>query len=357
MEHLIFLGSELYPYKGVLDLLANRCLASGTNAWTDTDHTCYTVQTVGKDGFLELMPIYLDHILYPTLSDAGFITEVHHVSGDGDDGGVVYCEMQGRENSAESLAWLQLVRKIYPDSGYSAETGGIMHNLRTSTTNEKVRKFHSDFYRPENLTLIITGQIKIDDIEKSFEPFEKRILCKPKKEPFERPWHKPVQNLSESFDKRIVYASDCEDCGLVYVGWRGPNCTTDNYSLTACSVLLRYLSETSVSPLQRELVEIADPYASTVAYNIVENFESLLMFSFENVPIEKIDLIVSKMRDILTNIADGNEQIDMKRMQNILERCILEYFSSMESSPHEALTFPVIADALYGNTLEDVSDV
>lgn len=34
LEHLIFLGSELYPYKGVLDLVANRCLASGTNAWT-----------------------------------------------------------------------------------------------------------------------------------------------------------------------------------------------------------------------------------------------------------------------------------------------------------------------------------
>lgn len=34
LEHLIFLGSENYPFKGVLDLLANRCLASGTNAWT-----------------------------------------------------------------------------------------------------------------------------------------------------------------------------------------------------------------------------------------------------------------------------------------------------------------------------------
>lgn len=68
LEHLIFLGSELYPYKGVLDLLANRCLASGTNAWTDIDHTCYTMTTAGKDGFLELFPIYLDHVLYPTLS-------------------------------------------------------------------------------------------------------------------------------------------------------------------------------------------------------------------------------------------------------------------------------------------------
>ena len=53
--------------QGVLDLLANRCLASGTNAWTDTDHTCYTMTTAGSEGFLQLLPIYVDHILHPTL--------------------------------------------------------------------------------------------------------------------------------------------------------------------------------------------------------------------------------------------------------------------------------------------------
>jgi len=54
--------------QGVLDLLANRCLASGTNAWTDTDHTCYTMTTAGNVGFLNLLPVYLDHILYPLLT-------------------------------------------------------------------------------------------------------------------------------------------------------------------------------------------------------------------------------------------------------------------------------------------------
>ena len=54
--------------QGVLDLLANRCLAQGTNAWTDVDHTCYTVTTAGSEGFLNLLPVYLDHILYPTLT-------------------------------------------------------------------------------------------------------------------------------------------------------------------------------------------------------------------------------------------------------------------------------------------------
>jgi Zn-dependent M16 (insulinase) family peptidase len=31
LEHLIFLGSESYPYKGMLDQLANRCFAQGTS--------------------------------------------------------------------------------------------------------------------------------------------------------------------------------------------------------------------------------------------------------------------------------------------------------------------------------------
>lgn len=68
LEHLVFMGSENYPYKGILDLLANRCLASGTNAATDIDNTYYTMETVGSEGFLQLLPIYLDHILFPTLT-------------------------------------------------------------------------------------------------------------------------------------------------------------------------------------------------------------------------------------------------------------------------------------------------
>lgn len=42
---------------------------------------------------------------------------------------------------------LQLIRAMYPNSGYSSETGGIMANLRTSTDNIKVRTpFHTFLY-------------------------------------------------------------------------------------------------------------------------------------------------------------------------------------------------------------------
>ena len=188
--------------QGVLDQVANRCLAQGTNAWTDVDHTCYTVTTAGSEGFLNLLPIYLDHILYPTLTvtlhlytpyqfvhdfkhphnilwkvpldfmplsnfrektlgwncvgenerglccnsahpttqDAAYLTEVHHVNGEGEDAGVVYCEMQGRENTAEELSSFLLSHHMYPGHcGYKSNTGGKMSNLRETCSNDKVR--------------------------------------------------------------------------------------------------------------------------------------------------------------------------------------------------------------------------
>jgi len=78
------------------------------------------------------------------LKRSGYITEVHHVDGDGEDAGVVYCEMQSHENSGESRTHLAMLRAMYPGScGYKCETGGIMHNLRTSTSHDKVSTPHT----------------------------------------------------------------------------------------------------------------------------------------------------------------------------------------------------------------------
>lgn len=76
-----------------------------------------------------------------SLQDSAFITEVHHVNEEGEDAGVVYCEMQARENSGESRCHLALLRALYPGHcGCKSETGGLMANLRDSCNNVKVRE-------------------------------------------------------------------------------------------------------------------------------------------------------------------------------------------------------------------------
>ena len=68
------------------------------------------------------------------------MTEVHHINEDGEDAGVVYCEMQARENTGESRTHLAMLRAMYPGHcGYKSETGGMLEELRTSTSHKKVK--------------------------------------------------------------------------------------------------------------------------------------------------------------------------------------------------------------------------
>jgi len=355
LEHLIFLGSELYPYKGVLDLLANRCLSSGTNAWTDTDHTCYTMTTAGSQGFLNLLPIYLDHVLYPTLTPSGYITEVHHITGEGEDAGVVYCEMQGRENSGESRTHLEMLRAMYPGHcGYKSETGGIMKNLRESTSHQKVVDYHKEFYRPENLGVVITGQVDVQEVLDTVSKYEDRILTKGDREPFLRPWSGEVPKLELDKDLTVPYPADEEDNGMVYVAWRGPSAVTALYRMFATMVLMEYLTETSVSPLQARFVESDSPLASSVGYSFIENKESTVYLSFQNVPKDKIPLVGSELKTVLQEIVSGKVAWDRSRMSTVIQRRISEQMSQVENSPHDAVAFMVIGDILYGNNSDDL---
>ena len=353
LEHLIFLGSKKYPYKGVLDLLANRCLSSGTNAWTDTDHTCYTMTTAGSEGFLNLLPIYMDHVLRPTLTDAGFLTEVHHITGEGEDGGVVYCEMQGRENSGESLVHLAMVRAMYPGHcGYKSETGGIMANLRDSTTNAKVRDYHKQFYRPENLGLIITGQVEAEQVFAALEEMEAN--CVKNGEPFLRPWEGEVPKLELGKEVDVAYPADDEDNGMVHVAWRGPSAVTSLYRMFATMILMEYLTETSVSPLQARFVETENPLASRVGYSFIENAESTVYLMFENVPLEKIPKVVPELKSTLNDLVSGKLAWDKPRLTTVINRRVMEQRSQVENSPHDAVAFMVIGDLLYGHSVEDL---
>jgi len=355
LEHLIFLGSEQFPYKGVLDLLANRCLSSGTNAWTDTDHTCYTMTTAGSVGFLNLLPIYLDHILHPTLTPSGYLTEVHHINGEGDNAGVVYCEMQGRENSGESLVHLAMLRAMYPGHcGYKSETGGIMKNLRESTNNEKVIAYHKAFYRPENLGIVITGQVEAEEVLSVLDKVEEKILSKGEREPFLRPWSGSVPKLEIGREITVPYPADEEDNGLVYVAWRGPSAVTALYRMFATMILMEYLTETSVSPLQARFVEVDSPLASKVGYSFIENKESTVYLMFENVPKEKIPEVGPELKKVLQELVEKKIPWDQNRVNTVVNRRILEQMSQVENSPHDAVAFMAIGDMLYGNSEDDL---
>ena len=111
--------------------------------------------------------------------------------------------------------YFALAQKLYPSSGYQAETGGYLHNLRTSTSIAKVREYHKKFYRPENLVLTITGRVDEEELFETLKTTEEKVLSKREVLPpddYQRPWQTPLEKIH----LEIEYPSDDETTGSFF---------------------------------------------------------------------------------------------------------------------------------------------
>eukprot|EP00735_Rhodelphis_limneticus_P001237 TRINITY_DN1181_c0_g1::TRINITY_DN1181_c0_g1_i1::g.17267::m.17267 TRINITY_DN1181_c0_g1::TRINITY_DN1181_c0_g1_i1::g.17267 ORF type:complete len:1164 (-),score=310.45,sp/P48053/YPD1_CAEEL/31.93/2e-112,sp/P48053/YPD1_CAEEL/26.11/5e-15,Peptidase_M16_C/PF05193.16/1.7e-15,Peptidase_M16_C/PF05193.16/29,Peptidase_M16_C/PF05193.16/3.4e+03,Peptidase_M16/PF00675.15/7.9e-09 TRINITY_DN1181_c0_g1_i1:232-3723(-) len=353
LEHLIFLGSEKYPYKGVLDMLANRCLSQGTNAWTDTDHTAYTMSTAGQEGFLNLLPVFLDHILYPTLTDSGFVTEVHHITPEGDNAGVVYCEMQARENTSSSKSYRQILKRLYPgESGYNCETGGMLANLRALTV-EKVREYHKQFYRPDNLCVLIVGQVDPNAVFDTLKAVEDSIKQKGSLPPMVRPWSDAVPELTQTTVDVVTFPSDEEESGDVLVGWRSEE-FGDWKLYAALRAMQAYLTQGPVSPLQTAFVHRPDPFCNSVGFSNIENKSAAQILHLSGTITEKMDLVMPQLKDALKSVLE--QGVDLARMKDVLSQLRAKQLLAMEEDPHDTLSFLTVGHFLYGSSEQQLKD-
>ncbi|CAE7520442.1 unnamed protein product [Symbiodinium sp. CCMP2592] len=353
LEHLIFLGSERYPYKGVLDVLANRCLAQGTNAWTATDHTCYTVDTAGADGFLRILPVYLDHVLFPTLKDSGFITEIHHITGEGSDAGVVYCEMQARENEAGDMCDRAMRLAAYPGRcSYKSETGGRLKELR-DLTNKTVQDYHTAYYRPDNLCVIVTGQVDFKDLCQACQPTVASILASEriqKLPPLERPFSGPVPMPKEQQRVRMEFPAEDETSGgVVELCWPGP-AWTDFEKVVALKVLLAYLCEDSISPLRKALVETVPPLCGKIGEGLHDYKKELINITLNSCDVEQLSKrdVTAEVQAVFTaTAAEDGSGIDVARIRSVIRQQQRRHLSAVESNPHDLFSGEIIGSFCY----------
>jgi hypothetical protein len=102
------------------------------------------------------MPVAHSH----SSTASGCLTEVHHVNGEGKDAGVVYSEMQGRQNQSGDLMELARQRLMFPEGcGYRSETGGLMEALRV--LDVRTIREYSAFNKPNKGTMHTTMSRRI----------------------------------------------------------------------------------------------------------------------------------------------------------------------------------------------------
>ncbi|KAJ2847630.1 hypothetical protein IWW36_003755 [Coemansia brasiliensis] len=280
LEHLVFCGSQRYKNRGFLDALATCNFSQGTNAWTWEDVTCYTLTTGSEQALINVLPVYLDHVLSPQLREEQFVTEVYHFDAEGKEQGVVFSEMLGYEGDEGELADMQLRQQLFlPQSTYTRSFGGLTRDI-AKLTNQEIIDYHQKYYDANNLTVLVTGPFT-SKFASELQLLPAEILLSRGRD------SRQVIDCSPPGDEQertaqVVFAAEA-DTGSVWFGWRGPP-SNDTETLIAVEIMLEYLAEETSSPLSRRFVQRACPLASGVTGYIKESIPSTFFIQFDGVP-------------------------------------------------------------------------
>ena len=151
-EHLMFRGSENYP-PGSFDAIMKKAGAS-SNASTWDDKTIYE-ETFAKEDLDEIMRLEADRFQHLKFSEEQFKTEAGAVLGE-----------YNKNSASPFFKMYEVLRETaYNTHTYSHTTMGYLEDIKDYPNQyEYAWKFFNRFYRPENTTIIVVGDIKTDEI-------------------------------------------------------------------------------------------------------------------------------------------------------------------------------------------------
>eukprot|EP01080_Neovahlkampfia_damariscottae_P006260 gene6260-10268_t len=180
LEHLILCGSKKFPVRDPFFMMLRRSMNTYLNAWTYYDKTLYLFSSQIQKDYFNLLDIYTDAVLFPLLTPIDFQQEAHRLEFKKDKSltfkGVVYNEMKGSMSSSNDFIEVAKNKYLYSKSIYENNYGGdpsVIPNL----TNENLRNFHSNYYRPCNAMVYSYGNfdlaLQLEKLNEKFEAFLK----------------------------------------------------------------------------------------------------------------------------------------------------------------------------------------
>ncbi|MBW4528410.1 MAG: insulinase family protein [Phormidium tanganyikae FI6-MK23] len=167
LEHMIFKGtSQIAP--GEFDsAIENR--GGMTNAATSYDYAHFYMTTASKD-FAETLPYLGELLLNAAIPEDEFGRERE----------VVLEEILQTYDDPDAIAFQVLSELVYQRHPYGRPILGTEESLMPRSADE-MRSFHRAHYQPENMTVVITGDVDLDraklQVEKAFHTFPNSVEC------------------------------------------------------------------------------------------------------------------------------------------------------------------------------------
>ncbi len=153
LEHMMFKGAKKYG-KNTIDFIIEGSGGS-TNAYTTNDQTVYYENLPSKQ-LEEMLDIEADRMENLLLDPDDFSKER----------AVVLEERKMRyENSPRGQLYLKLMENLYKGTPYGRSVIGDIPDLK-SVTREQIHAYFKRFYAPNNVTLVLVGDVRPSEVKR-----------------------------------------------------------------------------------------------------------------------------------------------------------------------------------------------
>ncbi len=184
---------------------------------------------------------------------------------------VVIGELDRHEANPYQYLDLEMKRKLYYKFPSRKMPAGTRETVSAATT-EQMRLIQSRYYVPNNAALIVTGDVKPDEVfrlaEQIMGTWERRKLDPFKEFPLVE--HPPLANSESVVIEKTVEQQDQGDNVFIEIGWQGPSIGKDDEATYAADVF-SYIITQPDSRFQRNLVDSGITSSANFGYYTQRN--------------------------------------------------------------------------------------
>ncbi|MDB9827810.1 insulinase family protein [Flavobacteriaceae bacterium] len=312
-EHLLFLESENLG-KGGLDKMSARIGGSGANGSTSPDRTNY-LQTVPKDALEKMIWAEADKLgwFINTVTSSVLEKEKQVVKNE---------KRQVVDNRPYGHNQYVIGKNLYPKNHpYNWQVIGSLEDLQNATL-EDVKSFFKKWYVPNNSTLVLSGDLDIDQAKKWVHKYFDEI---PRGEEI-YPLEKKTELLSEN---KLLYHED-NFARLPQLTMVWPTVERYHPDSYALEILCEYLTDGKLAPLNKVLVDELKTTSYTSMYNYgyeLAGRTQLSVRAFNNINLESVKGGINKAFDKFE--LEGISEKDLNRIKAGQETSFYRSLSSV----------------------------
>jgi zinc protease len=297
-EHMMFRGTKKYPAH-IYDSIVTS-IGANANAYTTDDYTCYHLN-FAKEDLARVVEIESDRFQHLEYAEAAFQTE----------SGAVYGEYRKSVTSPYALLSEKMQDTAYDVHTYKHTTIGFEADIKAMPQGyEYSKSFFKRFYRPENVIIVVVGDVKADAtlklIKKYYSGWEKGYVT-PDVKP--EPAQKGERTAEVSYPGKTL--------PIIDIGYKGDALDPENKDYVA-ALLFGDLAFGSTSDIYKKLV-IQDQKVESIDCSVPVNRDAPL---FEVTSTVKDAADIAMVRDAIYSTIEQfkTKPVDAQKLQDIKKR-------------------------------------